>query len=90
MPSDTTIALTPFHDFSLITVNERIEWERALPHAILNSMRSSLGFAVSDCKIENQLMPMVLTTRELVRQGERNPSRISNYFSVDSNNFDHC
>lgn len=89
MPSEKAVELTPFHDFSLISVNEKIEWEQALPKAILNSMKMSSGFSISDWKIENQLIPMLLTTRELVRQGERNPSRICDYFSVNSNDFDH-
>lgn len=56
-------------DFSLVPVEERLQWRDALSLHLLHQMRSPSGFPLPKWKIEEQVVPMNLVVAGLLEQG---------------------
>ncbi len=84
MPSSKAITVPEFHDFSLVSVNERIEWDRFLPRLMLDSIVSDSALTFSRDKYERFLLTMVVTARELIKSGVKDEHTLINYFDFGS------
>lgn len=63
-------------DFSLIPVEERLQWRDALSRHLLNQMHSQSGFPLTEWKIEEQVVPTNLAVAGLLEQGVTKPQAI--------------
>lgn len=70
-------------DFSLIPVEERLQWRDALSRHLLNQMRSPSGFPLPGWKIEEQVVPMNLAVAGLLEQGVTEPQAIEERFGSE-------
>ncbi len=70
-------------DFSLIPVEERLQWRDALARHLLNQMRLPSGHPLPVWKIEEHVVPMNLAVAGVLEQGITEPQAIEERFSSE-------
>lgn len=63
-------------DFSLVPVDQRVQWRDALAHNLLGKMRLSNGDVLSRQKIAEHVLPTTMLIQLLVKQGVTDPHEI--------------